>query len=96
MINLNNGGVSPAPIVVQEAVERYNELTNEGPSYYMWQILDQGREPLREKLARPGGREAGGDCDRPQLDRGAEHDHLWAAAEGRRRGDRDEAGLPAT
>jgi selenocysteine lyase/cysteine desulfurase len=51
IINLNNGGVSPAPIVVQEAVERYNQLSNEGPSYYMWQILDQGREPLREKLA---------------------------------------------
>ena len=51
IINLNNGGVSPAPIVVQQAVERYNELSNEGPSYYMWRILDQGREPLREKLA---------------------------------------------
>ncbi len=51
LINLNNGGVSPAPIVVQQAVERYNQLSNEGPSYYMWRILDQGREPLREKLA---------------------------------------------
>jgi selenocysteine lyase/cysteine desulfurase len=51
IINLNNGGVSPSPIVVQEAVERYNQLSNEGPSYYMWQILDQGREPLRQKLA---------------------------------------------
>jgi selenocysteine lyase/cysteine desulfurase len=51
IIDLNNGGVSPSPIVVQQAVERYNQLTNEGPSYYMWQILDQGREPLRQKLA---------------------------------------------
>ena len=51
IINLNNGGVSPAPIVVQQAEERYNQLANEGPSYYMWQILDQGREPLRQKLA---------------------------------------------
>ena len=51
LINLNNGGVSPSPIVVQQAVERYNQLSNEGPSYYMWRILDQGREPLREKLA---------------------------------------------
>jgi selenocysteine lyase/cysteine desulfurase len=48
---LNNGGVSPSPIVVQEAVERYNKLSNEGPSYFMWRILDQGREPLRDKLA---------------------------------------------
>ena len=51
LIILNNGGVSPSPRVVQEAVERYNRLTNEGPSYYMWRILDQGREPLRQKLA---------------------------------------------
>src|SRR3954451_6318811 len=55
IINLNNGGVSPAPVVVQQAVERYNQMTNEGPSYYMWQILDQGREPLRQKLANLAG-----------------------------------------
>ncbi len=55
IINLNNGGVSPSPIVVQQAVERYNQLSNEGPSYYMWQILDQGREPLRQKLAHLAG-----------------------------------------
>lgn len=59
VINLNNGGVSPAPIVVQQAVERYNQLSNEGPSYYMWQILDQGREPLRQKLASLAGVQAG-------------------------------------
>jgi selenocysteine lyase/cysteine desulfurase len=51
IINLNNGGVSPQPKVVQETVERYYRLCNEGPSYYMWQILDQGREPLRADLA---------------------------------------------
>ena len=55
IMNLNNGGVSPSPIVVQQAVERYNQMTNEGPSYFMWQILDQGREPLRQKLARLAG-----------------------------------------
>jgi selenocysteine lyase/cysteine desulfurase len=55
IMNLNNGGVSPSPIVVQEAVARYNQLTNEGPSYFMWQILDEGREPLRAKLARLAG-----------------------------------------
>ncbi|WP_263417163.1 aminotransferase class V-fold PLP-dependent enzyme [Terriglobus albidus] len=58
ILNLNNGGVSPAPIVVQEAVARYNQMTNEGPSYFMWQILDQGREPLRQKLARLAGASA--------------------------------------
>ncbi len=51
IINLNNGGVSPSPRIVQEAVERYNKMANEGPSYFMWRILDQGREPLRQKLA---------------------------------------------
>ena len=50
IINLNNGGVSPSPKVVQDALERYNKLANEGPSYFMWRILDQGREPLRENL----------------------------------------------
>jgi len=55
IINLNNGGVSPSPRVVQEAVERYNKLSNEAPSYFMWRILDQGREPLREKLAELAG-----------------------------------------
>jgi selenocysteine lyase/cysteine desulfurase len=51
LIILNNGGVSPSPRIVQDAVERYNKLSNQGPSYYMWRILDQGREPLRQKLA---------------------------------------------
>ena len=55
IINLNNGGVSPSPKVVQDAVERFNKLSNEAPSYYMWRILDQGREPLRMKLANLAG-----------------------------------------
>ena len=58
IINLNNGGVSPSPRVVQEAVERYNKLSNEGPSYFMWRILDMGREPLRQKLAALAGCDA--------------------------------------
>jgi selenocysteine lyase/cysteine desulfurase len=51
ILNLNNGGVSPQPKVVQDAVDRYYHLSNEAPTYYMWQILDKGREPLRRKLA---------------------------------------------
>ncbi len=51
IINLNNGGVSPQPKVVQDAANRYYAYSNEAPSYYMWRILDQGREPLRAKLA---------------------------------------------
>lgn len=67
IINLNNGGVSPQPKVVQDALERYNRISNEGPSYYMWRILDQGREPLREKLALL----AGCDADEIAINRNA-------------------------
>ncbi|HVS98719.1 MAG TPA: aminotransferase class V-fold PLP-dependent enzyme [Puia sp.] len=55
LINLNNGGVSPSPKVVQDAMKRYLDFSNEAPSYYMWRILDQGREPLRKDLARIAG-----------------------------------------
>jgi selenocysteine lyase/cysteine desulfurase len=51
IMNLNNGGVSPSPKVVQDTLERYNKLVNEGPSYYMWQIVDMAREPLRKDMA---------------------------------------------
>jgi len=55
IINLNNGGVAPSPKVVQEAMKRYHDFSNEAPSYYMWRILDLGREPLRRNLARIAG-----------------------------------------
>jgi selenocysteine lyase/cysteine desulfurase len=49
--NLNAGGVSAQPKVVQDAhIENY-KFCNQGPSYYMWNILDQGRKPLKAKLA---------------------------------------------
>jgi selenocysteine lyase/cysteine desulfurase len=51
ILNLNNGGVSPQPKVVQDAVDRYYHMSNEGPTHFMWHILDKGREPLRRKLA---------------------------------------------
>jgi selenocysteine lyase/cysteine desulfurase len=51
IINLNNGGVAPQAKVVQDAHIRYYQYANEAPTYYMWQLLDQGREPLRERLA---------------------------------------------
>lgn len=51
MLNLNNGGVSPQPLMTQEACDKYNRYANEAPSYYMWRVIDQGREALREKLA---------------------------------------------
>ncbi len=55
LINLNNGGVAPSPKMVQDAMKRYHDLSNEAPSYYMWRILDQGREPLRKNLAKLAG-----------------------------------------
>ena len=55
IINLNNGGVAPSPIPVQEAMKRNFDQVNEAPSYYMWRIMDQGREPLRRNLARIAG-----------------------------------------
>jgi len=61
IINLNNGGVSPQPKVVQDAHIRNYQYCNEAPSYFMWQILDQGREPLREKLAAVCG------CDKEEI-----------------------------
>lgn len=51
LLNLNNGGVSPQPKQVQEAHIRYYQYANEGPSYYMWRVMDAGRESLRKKLA---------------------------------------------
>lgn len=55
IINLNNGGVSPAPKTVQDAMKRFYDYSNEAPSYYMWRILDQGRETLRSNLAKLAG-----------------------------------------
>jgi len=38
-VNLNNGGVSPAPAPVQEAMKRHQDYSNEAPVYTMWRIL---------------------------------------------------------
>jgi len=51
IVNLNNGGVCPAPRATMEALDHYNRMCNEAPSYYMWRILDEDREPLRTNLA---------------------------------------------
>jgi selenocysteine lyase/cysteine desulfurase len=57
-INLNNGGVAPAPKMVADAMKRYYDMSNEAPSYFMWRVLDQGREPLRKNLAQLAGSDA--------------------------------------
>src|SRR6202000_3008315 len=44
-----------SPKIVEEGKKRFLDFANEAPSYYMWRILDQGREPLRKDLARIAG-----------------------------------------
>lgn len=57
-INLNNGGVSPAPKTVADAMKTNYDISNQAPSYFMWRIVDQGREPLRKSLAKLAGCDA--------------------------------------
>src|SRR5690606_21459540 len=61
IINLNNGGVSPSPRVVQEAMARYLAYSNEAPVYTMWQVLEPQIESVRRQLARSFG------CDPEEL-----------------------------
>jgi selenocysteine lyase/cysteine desulfurase len=51
IINLNNGGVSPSPRSVQEAMRRYLEYSNHAPAYTMWQVLEPQIEGVRRGLA---------------------------------------------
>ncbi|MCZ6704825.1 MAG: aminotransferase class V-fold PLP-dependent enzyme [Bacteroidetes bacterium] len=52
LVNLNNGGVSPAPWAVQEAMKRHLDYSNEAPVYTMWRILEPQKEGTRQRLAR--------------------------------------------
>jgi hypothetical protein len=79
LINLNNGGVSPSPKVVQDAMKRYLDFSNEAPSYYMWRILDQGSEPLRKDLARIAGCSPEESCHQPQCQRSVGNGDLRSA-----------------
>ncbi|MFB0565412.1 MAG: aminotransferase class V-fold PLP-dependent enzyme [Candidatus Aminicenantaceae bacterium] len=51
VINLNNGGVHPAPTVVMDAVHRYLDFSNGAPPYNMWQLLQPRKELIRKELA---------------------------------------------
>ncbi len=55
LVNLNNGGVSPSPAWVQEAMKRHLDYSNEAPVYTMWRILEPQREGVRQRLAREWG-----------------------------------------
>ena len=51
IINLNNGGVSPSPRVVQEAMRRSLEFSNIAPARTMWAVLEPEVESVRRGLA---------------------------------------------
>lgn len=61
LVNLNNGGVSPSPKVVLDAMKRYLDYSNTLPVYTMWDILEPQVEGVRTRLARSFG------CDREEL-----------------------------
>jgi isopenicillin-N epimerase len=61
IINLNNGGVSPSPRIVTEALVRYTWQQEDATAYTMWQILEPQSETIRTGLAELFG------CDREEI-----------------------------
>lgn len=61
MINLNNGGVSPTPVHVLDAMVRDLRFSNVLPVYHMWQVLEPRIESVRRDLAADFG------CDPEEL-----------------------------
>ncbi len=61
IINLNNGGVSPSPRIVTEALVRYIWQQEDATAYTMWQILEPQSETIRTGLAELFG------CDREEI-----------------------------
>jgi len=61
IINLNNGGVSPSPRVVTEALVRYIWEQEDCTAYTMWEILEPQSETIRTGLAELFG------CDREEI-----------------------------
>ena len=61
MINLNNGGVSPSPRIVTEALVRYIWQQEDATAYTMWQLLEPQSETIRTGLAELFG------CDREEI-----------------------------
>lgn len=51
IINLNNGGVHPAPRVAMQALHRYLDFANGAPAYNSWGFLRPRREHIRRLLA---------------------------------------------
>jgi selenocysteine lyase/cysteine desulfurase len=61
IINLNNGGVSPSPRLVTEALVRYTWQQEDATAYTMWEILEPQSETIRTGLAELFG------CDREEI-----------------------------
>lgn len=61
MVNLNNGGVSPTPTHVLDAMIRDLRFSNELPVIHMWQVLEPRLESVRRDIARDFG------CDPEEL-----------------------------
>src|ERR671917_247352 len=61
IVNLNNGGVSPSPRIVTEALVRYIWQQEDATAYTMWQILEPQSETIRTGLAEMF------DCDREEI-----------------------------
>lgn len=61
IINLNNGGVSPSPRIVTEALVRFIWEQEDATAYTMWQILEPQCETIRTGLAELFG------CDREEI-----------------------------
>ncbi len=61
IVNLNNGGVSPSPRMVTEALVRYIWQQEDATAYTMWQILEPQSETIRTGLAEMFG------CDREEI-----------------------------
>ncbi|MCH9058466.1 MAG: aminotransferase class V-fold PLP-dependent enzyme [Planctomycetes bacterium] len=55
IVNLNNGGVSPSPAFVQDAMKRHLDYSNTCPPYAMWRVLEPQREGVRDRMARQWG-----------------------------------------
>ena len=61
IINLNNGGVSPSPTHVLDAMVRDLRFSNVAPVIHMWDVLEPRIEGVRRELAREFG------CDPEEL-----------------------------
>ena len=61
IVNLNNGGCSPSPSHVLDAMIQDLKFSNEIPVYHMWTVLEPRIESVRRELAREFG------CDPEEL-----------------------------